>query len=280
MNIKNLVIAALAIMLTLPATAQTRKGAVVKRQTTTTKRPIQQTTKPTLVDLGLPSGTKWADRNIGAISTTSTGSYFAYGETTTKQTYTKANYTFNADINNIAGTEYDAATKKYGKGWSIPTKEQWQELFDNCKQEFTLVNKLFVVKLTGANGKSINLPFPSNGISIKYGTAEQTKLICESLLSPFTNNETFNNMLRLAKYNGFTYRLSTVFYQVAEKQLAAQALGFITIDKNGKINEHGKIAQIVDNANPEAGIFVRPVYCNPNTNKAEDTGEDTIELPE
>ena len=37
---------------------------------------------------------------------------------------------------NIAGNpEYDAATHILGDGWSIPTKEQWQELIDRCQWE-------------------------------------------------------------------------------------------------------------------------------------------------
>ena len=72
MKIKSLFVIACAMMLTLSLSAQTRKGTTAKRPTTASKRPAQQTaSKPILVDLGLPSGTKWADRNIGATSVTS-----------------------------------------------------------------------------------------------------------------------------------------------------------------------------------------------------------------
>lgn len=63
----------------------------------------------------MPSGTKWADRNIGATSVTSVGGYYSYGETTTKQIYTSDTYTFKSDITNIAGTEYDVATKNMAR---------------------------------------------------------------------------------------------------------------------------------------------------------------------
>lgn len=86
MKIKSLFIIACAMMFTLSLSAQTRKGTTTKRPTTASKRPAQQTaSKPILVDLGLPSGTKWADRNIGATSVTSVGGYYSYGETATKQ---------------------------------------------------------------------------------------------------------------------------------------------------------------------------------------------------
>lgn len=81
MKIKSLFIIACAMMFTLSLSAQTRKGTTTKRPTTASKRPAQQTaSKPILVDLGLPSGTKWADRNIGATSVTSVGGYYSYGE--------------------------------------------------------------------------------------------------------------------------------------------------------------------------------------------------------
>ena len=94
MKIKSLFIIACAMMFTLSLSAQTRKGTTAKRPTTASKRPVQQTvSKPILVDLGLPSGTKWADRNIGATSVTSVGGYYSYGETATKQIYTHSSLT-------------------------------------------------------------------------------------------------------------------------------------------------------------------------------------------
>ena len=45
-----------------------------------------------MIDLGLPSGTKWACCNIGADSPTATGTYFAWGETEGKGNYTYGSY--------------------------------------------------------------------------------------------------------------------------------------------------------------------------------------------
>ena len=83
MKIKSLFVIACAMMLTLSLSAQTRKGTTTKRPATTSKRPVQQkVSMPILVDLGLPSGTKWADRNIGATSVTSVGGYYSKEEST------------------------------------------------------------------------------------------------------------------------------------------------------------------------------------------------------
>ena len=46
------------------------------------------------VNLGLPSGTLWATCNVGASSPYESGSYFAWGETETKDIYTWENYKF------------------------------------------------------------------------------------------------------------------------------------------------------------------------------------------
>ena len=143
------VFATLAVM---PTTAQTRKKttAARRRPVATAKRPAQKApvSKPKLVDLGLPSGTQWADRNLGAASETAVGSFYAFGETQAKQTFTQDNYSGDPNATNVAGTDRDAATKKYGTGWSIPTKEQFEELFDNCEQSTATINGTFVIKLT------------------------------------------------------------------------------------------------------------------------------------
>jgi len=54
------------------------------------------------VDLDLPSGTLWATTNVGADNPEDYGDYFAWGETTTKSTYSWRNYNayrllFNSD---------------------------------------------------------------------------------------------------------------------------------------------------------------------------------------
>lgn len=269
----------LAYTLNIPAQV---KRAGTRRPATTIKKTSQQTTQPKLIDLGLPSGTKWADRNMGASSSTAYGSYYAYGETTPKQSFSKENYTFKADLTNIAGTEYDAATKKYGKGWSIPTKDQWQELIDNCKQELFLVNKQFYVKYTGANGNSINIPFSSDGITIKGETPEISKRMSEMLLQQFTNNEDLSNMISLFEYNGGTIKLSRSLYRSAVKEFIANIIGMLAIDKSGAKKELVKSINVLsDNTGIERiGLPIRPIFNDKNPATDESTNDGTIELQE
>ncbi len=131
------------------------------------------------VDLGLPSGTLWATCNVGATTPEGYGDYFAWGETTPKETYTWSNYIY-ADYWEIPGgyshktmTKYsylidtltileasdDAATANWGIGWRMPTRAEAIELINNC----TMFPNITTTDdpgywLTGPNGNSIYLP--------------------------------------------------------------------------------------------------------------------------
>ena len=121
---------------------------------------------PVAVDLGLPSGTKWADRNIGALNPEDTGLYFSWGNTVGHEA--GKDYDFEDDYDNTPGSdlkedidlEHDAARVNLGEPWKMPTKEQFKELVDNCESEVTTINgylgRCFTSKI---NGNSIFMPF-------------------------------------------------------------------------------------------------------------------------
>ena len=120
------------------------------------------------VDLGLPSGTLWATCNVGACSPEEYGDYFAWGETTPKNTYNWSTY-FDSDLSkyniNDGLTELqstdDAATANWGSGWQMPSLAQIKELCNssNTTTEWTQVNGVNGRKITSkSNGNSIFLP--------------------------------------------------------------------------------------------------------------------------
>ncbi len=115
------------------------------------------TTEMQLVDLGLPSGTLWADRNIGADTPEQTGDYFRFGETV-PFTDDSPEYFYDDIEENIAGTTKDAATVILGKGYKMPTLKQIKELLKCCTWEWTELNGTKGMKVTGPNCKSIFLP--------------------------------------------------------------------------------------------------------------------------
>ena len=132
------------------------------------------------VDLGLPSGLKWAKCNVGAEKETDYGDYFMWGSTTpnTSSECTWANSPFNNGSSNydetyfnsvkdtvcpngILAKEYDAASQIMGGDWRMPTKAEIQELIDyTTKERFTNYNGTGVNgwKFTGSNGNSIFIP--------------------------------------------------------------------------------------------------------------------------
>ena len=120
------------------------------------------------VDLGLPSGTKWANMNVGASGPDSPGEYFAWGDVGIKDNYDIQSYAHFKngalqDIgNDIAGTEYDVARTRWGGEWHMPTKQQFEELMAKCTWEWEERENFNGFKVTGPNGNSIFLPAAYN----------------------------------------------------------------------------------------------------------------------
>ncbi len=111
------------------------------------------------VDLGLPSGVKWATCNVGASSTTEAGEYFAWGDTKPRTDY--SNYTLpeGKTFSNISGDpEYDAAAANWGGKWRMPTLNDFEELFDNCEWTYTEIDAMKGYEVKGPNNNSIFLP--------------------------------------------------------------------------------------------------------------------------
>ncbi len=119
------------------------------------------------VDLGL--SVKWATCNVGASSPTGYGSYFAWGETSTKSEYTTDNSTtYGKDLGSIAGnSNYDVARAKWGGSWRLPTASEIDELKSKCKYEWTTQGSVNGYKVTGPNGNSIFLP----AAGYRYGSS-------------------------------------------------------------------------------------------------------------
>lgn len=145
-----------------------------------------------MVDLGLPSGLLWADRNIGASSPEDAGLYFAWGETkgyTAEQVANgekvfdqnsfigpDLNTTYLTSSDKILHPEDDAATVNMGSNWRMPIQNDFYELRDNTIitcidvngdefdefRQYTyeeFANKFIYIKLTSKiNGNSILYP--------------------------------------------------------------------------------------------------------------------------
>lgn len=118
------------------------------------------------VDLGLPSGTRWASCNVGAEKPEDYGEQYAWGEVNIKNNYSWESYihcdgsssTLHDIGTNISDTNYDAAHIKWGGGWVMPDNNQINELYKYCSPVQTTQNGVNGILFTGLNGNTIFLP--------------------------------------------------------------------------------------------------------------------------
>lgn len=126
------------------------------------------------IDLGL--SIKWGSQNIGSEFPERIGSLFAWGETASRENFSEDNYALSKDgkylkycLENQYGqvdglsilkSEDDAATKILGKGWRMPTVEEFKELAENCEWKYVTdySRKIFGFVVTGPSGNSIFIP--------------------------------------------------------------------------------------------------------------------------
>lgn len=119
---------------------------------------------PEAIDLGLPSGIKWANFNVGATKPEEYGGYYAWGETEEKSSYHQSNYLYYKNGSyigigyNISATQYDVAHIKLGGTWRMPTRNELSELLNECTWVWTTLNSVNGYLVTGSNGNSIFLP--------------------------------------------------------------------------------------------------------------------------
>lgn len=141
------------------------------------------------VDLGLPSGTKWATCNVGAAKPEAYGDFYGYGETKTKKEFWEKNfegygsslynnskrlgsyaeednlYSVSTSMEHKLKPEYDAARQSMGGEWSLPTRMQHKELVENTSAKFIIVNGVKGTLYTSLkNGKSIFVPYAGHKI--------------------------------------------------------------------------------------------------------------------
>lgn len=159
------------------------------------------------VDLGLPSGTKWATCNVGADSPTDYGDYYAWGELTTKETYSwssyiycngyqnrltkycnNSNYGDNGFVDTLITLQVldDVAADNWGSGWRMPTNDDFNELLSNCTYMVSIQNGVKGMLFIGPNGKSIFLPpagYRDNNLlfNLKRNALYWSSSLCENV---------------------------------------------------------------------------------------------------
>lgn len=138
-------------------TTRTNKSRINHSKTTPArKNKSVDFTQGQVVDLGLPSGTLWADRNLGAASITDEGGLFVWGDP-----YWENISRVPDGVNAISDTEYDMAQSILGYNWCMPTIAQFKELHDMCSINKTKKNGVEGYLVKGPNGKTLFFPFSS-----------------------------------------------------------------------------------------------------------------------
>lgn len=130
-------------------------GTVYGEDRTFTTAPADFNPDTDLVDLGL--STKWAKYNVGASDEKQLGGLFGFGDMTGFHTSINLEDYASADIYK---TDRDVANKVYGSWVTMPTIDEFEELFTECKKEWVedTQNHVAGYKFTGPNGNSIFLP--------------------------------------------------------------------------------------------------------------------------
>lgn len=131
---------------------------------------------PHIVDLGLPSGTKWACCNVGATSPEEYGGYYAWGETEEKSDYSWKTYKWCngtrdkitkyvtqelygiIDNKTVLDLEDDVAHIKWGGSWKMPTSNDMKELCEYCSGMSISLNGIEGILWTGPNGNYVFIP--------------------------------------------------------------------------------------------------------------------------
>ena len=167
------------------------------------------------VDLGL--SVKWATMNVGASSPEDYGSYFAWGETTTKSIYEWENYKYgngSVETLNKYNTRYsngtvdrkttldlsdDAARQNWGGAWRMPTYDELEELRTQCSWTWITQNGVNGYKVTSkTNGSSIFLPAAGGRYDDVFDTGTDGYYWSSSL---YTNDCYAAYLLKFYSYN-------------------------------------------------------------------------------
>ena len=168
-------------------TCSATDGSGVKAECKVTVKTTHGTTKGhEWVDLGLPSGTRWATCNVGASSPDEYGDYFAWGGTEPEDSYdfstykwcegsaktmtkycTESNYGYNGFTDNLTELlpEDDAATANWSIAWQMPSDDQAKELINDeyTTTEWTTQNGVNGYKITSKSNNNNFIFLPAAG---------------------------------------------------------------------------------------------------------------------
>ena len=176
------------------------------------------------VDLGLPSGLKWAKCNVGATSEADYGSYFQWGDIEDKSnsdcswesykyckgTYkTLTKYCTNSSYGTVDNKttldpEDDAATQIMGGDWRMPTSTEYQTLYNETLWVWCPVGNVGIKKTNESGNESIEYIVYPKGYFVFRTVSDKEQR------GTFTTDENGNLI-------GYTATSGTVYYPGAHE---------------------------------------------------------------
>ena len=195
------------------------------------------------VDLGLPSGLKWATCNLGASKPSDYGDYYAWGETAPKADFTWDTYkwmqaghshwryitkytfadgqtggiwydsagAFIGDNKTVLDAADDAATQQLGSPWRMPTVDEQEELITKCTWTWTTQDGVNGYQVDGPNGNAIFLPAAGLRSGSALGSAGSRGFYLSNSHSSHSSHSTSRNdvVFRIYFYSNGQHSMDT-----------------------------------------------------------------------
>ena len=142
-------------------------------------------TEGEFIDMGV--SVEWARCNMGTSYPEEIGSYYAWGETSPKSSFTWESYRFGTSANlskyndqdnlKVLDREDDVVYRRYGGNHRMPTIGEWEELLNNCSvQEVKIRNRKGHLLTSKINGNTLFIPYSGykqesqlhDGVRLRY----------------------------------------------------------------------------------------------------------------
>ena len=229
---------------------------------------VKGTNTAEAIDMGLPSGLKWASWNVGASSPEEVGDFYAWGEVDRKETFSFENYKycegtmtsmikynesksagwFQDDKRKLDAND-DVASVLWKDCWRIPTRKEWTELLDNCTWTVTTLGGVKGYDVAATNGNHLFFPFTGSSYTgSQYGRYWSSSLryqdgvIGASSACYFSLSETQARISGQYKYFGSAVRPVTTGTTVPVASL--------TLNKESVVLEMGDLLLLVETISP------------------------------
>lgn len=212
------------------------------------------------VDLGLPSGRKWAKCNLGAEKESEVGEYYRW---------LPFQYGYAMSYKDIAYTSTDPVHEEWGTCWKMPTKGELQELIDNCVWTKVTIDSVAGYRVEGPNKNYIFLPIAGykDGFSIykpkNLYYLSSTQHVIKNLLNLLAYTLKYDDKGLRVEYdytNNIDYLIRPVYspleeLHVAQTDSVSDIVNYIQSTTNGLLSDIKEYLdtqiQLYENANAD-----------------------------